>query len=45
MTLIIDIIFKNTSKIVAMLRLLIVAAVFTVLMQHSRESIEAFGFS
>lgn len=44
MTLIIDKIFANATKIIAMLTLLIVAAVFTVLVDHSLASIEAFGF-
>ena len=45
MSLVIDKLFAHTSKFVALTILLIVAAVFTVLVQHSLESIEAFGFS
>jgi len=45
LSLVIDKLFTHTSKFVALTILLIVAAVFTVLVQHSLESIEAFGFS
>ena len=44
MSLIIDKLFANTTKIIAIGILLIVASVFTVLFEHSLSSIEAFGF-
>jgi len=44
LSLIIDKLFANTTKIIAIGILLIVASVFTVLFEHSLSSIEAFGF-
>lgn len=45
MSNIIDKIFANTTKFIAIGVLLIVAWIFTVLFEHSLESIKAFGFS
>ncbi|MDT8337739.1 MAG: phosphate ABC transporter permease subunit PstC [Sulfurimonas sp.] len=45
MSNIIDKIFANATKFIAIGVLLIVAWIFTVLFEHSLESIEAFGFS
>jgi phosphate transport system permease protein len=42
---IIDKIFANTTRFIAIGILLLVAWIFTVLFQHSLESIEAFGFN
>ncbi len=44
MTLIIDKIFANVTRLIAILVLLIVAWIFTVLIQESLTSINAFGF-
>lgn len=45
MSNIIDKIFANTTRFIAFGILLLVAWIFTVLFQHSLESIEAFGFN
>ncbi|PNV83331.1 MAG: phosphate ABC transporter permease subunit PstC [Sulfurimonas sp.] len=45
MSAIIDKIFANATKFIAIGVLLLVAWIFTVLFEHSLESIEAFGFS
>ncbi|MFA5455327.1 MAG: phosphate ABC transporter permease subunit PstC [Sulfurimonas sp.] len=45
MSNIIDKIFANTTRFIAIGILLLVAWIFTVLFQHSLESIEAFGFN
>lgn len=45
MSNIIDKIFANATKFIAIGVLLLVAWIFTVLFEHSLESIEAFGFS
>lgn len=45
MSNIIDKIFANATKFIALGVLLIVAWIFTVLFEHSLESIKAFGFS
>lgn len=42
---IVDTIFANTTKLVALGVLLLVAWIFVVLFEHSLESIKAFGFS
>ncbi len=44
MSVIIDKVFALSTKIIALFVLLIVAWIFTVLFQHSMESINAFGF-
>ncbi len=44
MSVVIDKVFALSTKIIALLVLLIVAWIFTVLLQHSMESINAFGF-
>ncbi|EDZ62982.1 phosphate ABC transporter, permease [Sulfurimonas gotlandica GD1] len=44
MSIIIDKLFANATKIIAIAILLIVAWIFVVLFQHSIESINAFGF-
>ncbi len=43
MSIIIDKIFANVTKVIAVAVLLLVAWIFTVLLQHSMESIEYFG--
>jgi len=43
-SVVIDKVFALSTKIIALLVLLIVAWIFTVLLQHSMESINAFGF-
>jgi phosphate transport system permease protein len=44
LNIIIDKFFANTTKLIAIAILLLVAWIFTVLFQHSMESIEALGF-
>ena len=44
MNIIIDKLFANTTKLIAIAILLIVAWIFAVLFEHSMESIQAFGF-
>ena len=45
MTLIIDKIFGHTTRVIALIVLFVVAAIFTVLFQESMASMQAFGFN
>ena len=45
MSSIIDKLFANTTKLIALGVLLLVAWIFTVLFEHSLESLKAFGFT